>query len=167
MAGEAAWRTWVETVGRRSPELIRSQVAASGLRGRGGAAGLRGRGGAAGVARAFPWRPSGRRRAALRTRLIANGDEGDPGSYADRLLMEVDPARVLEGLALACFACGARRGLVLVRSEYPRAPAALRQAVEEARADGHLGRRVHGARWIWRWRWWRAPARTWRGRRRR
>ncbi|MGJ3562077.1 2Fe-2S iron-sulfur cluster-binding protein [Streptomyces sp. INA 01156] len=67
-----------------------------------------------------------------------------PGSYADRLLMEADPRRVLEGLALACFACGARRGVVLVRSEYPRALARMREAVEEAYADGHFGPSVHG-----------------------
>ncbi|MFI9847027.1 NAD(P)H-dependent oxidoreductase subunit E [Nonomuraea sp. NPDC051941] len=132
VAGEAPWRTWAETVDRRSPELVRSQVAASGLRGRGGA----------GFPVAAKWAAAG---GSPDTVVIANGDEGDPGSYADRLLMEVDPDRVLEGLALACFACGARRGLVLVRSEYPRALAAMRQAVEQARADGHLGRRVHGS----------------------
>ncbi|MDX3099954.1 NAD(P)H-dependent oxidoreductase subunit E [Nonomuraea angiospora] len=132
VAGEAAWQTWEETVRRRSPELVRSEVAASGLRGRGGA----------GFPVAAKWAAAG---GSPDTVVIANGDEGDPGSYADRLLMEADPARVLEGLALACFACGARRGLVLVRSEYPRALAAMRQAVEQARADGHLGRRVHGS----------------------
>ncbi|MEU6717461.1 NAD(P)H-dependent oxidoreductase subunit E [Nonomuraea sp. NPDC046802] len=132
VAGEAAWHTWVETVGRRTPELIRSEVAASGLRGRGGA----------GFPVAAKWAAAG---GSPDTVVIANGDEGDPGSYADRLLMELDPARVLEGLALACFACGARRGLVLVRSEYPRALSAMRQAVERARADGHLGRGVHGS----------------------
>ncbi|GAA1695438.1 hypothetical protein GCM10009733_108800 [Nonomuraea maheshkhaliensis] len=79
------------------------------------------------------------------TVVIANGDEGDPGSYADRLLMEADPDRILEGPALACFACGARRGVVLVRSEYPRALASMREAAERVRADGHLGRRVHGS----------------------
>ncbi|MEQ4724323.1 NAD(P)H-dependent oxidoreductase subunit E [Nonomuraea sp. B19D2] len=132
VAGEAAWRTWAETVGRRSPEHVQSQVAASGLRGRGGA----------GFPVAAKWAAAG---GSPETVVIANGDEGDPGSYADRLLMEADPARVLEGLALTCFACGARSGLVLVRSEYPRALAAMRAAVEQARADGHLGRRVHGS----------------------
>ncbi|WP_433445329.1 NADH-ubiquinone oxidoreductase-F iron-sulfur binding region domain-containing protein [Nonomuraea sp. CA-141351] len=132
VAGEAAWRTWVETVGRRSPEHVRSEVAASGLRGRGGA----------GFPVAAKWAAAG---GSPETVVIANGDEGDPGSYADRLLMEADPARVLEGLALACFACGARRGLVLVRSEYPQALAAMRDAVARARADGHLGRQVHGS----------------------
>jgi formate dehydrogenase iron-sulfur subunit len=131
-AGAVPWGTWVETVGRRTPELVRREVAASGLRGRGGA----------GFPVAAKWAAAG---GSPETVVIANGDEGDPGSYADRLLMEVDPARVLEGLALACFACEARRGLVLVRSEYPQALARMREAVERARADGHLGRRVHGS----------------------
>ena len=76
--------------------------------------------------------------------MVANGDEGDPGSYADRLLMEADPARVLEGLALACFACGARQGMVLVRSEYPLALARMRAAVDRGacrRPPGPAGSR--------------------------
>lgn len=132
VAGEAPWRAWVETVGGGAAELVRDEVAASGLRGRGGA----------GFPVAAKWAAAG---GSPDTVVIANGDEGDPGSYADRLLMEADPARVLEGLALACLACGARHGLVLVRSEYPQALARMRQAVEQARADGHLGRRVHGS----------------------
>ncbi|WP_346106192.1 NAD(P)H-dependent oxidoreductase subunit E [Nonomuraea maheshkhaliensis] len=132
MAGEAAWQTWVETVGRLTSEMVRSEVAASGLRGRGGA----------GFPVAAKWAAAG---GSPETVVIANGDEGDPGSFADRLLMEADPARVLEGLALACFACGARRGLVLVRSEYPQALARMREAVGRARAEGHLGLGVHGS----------------------
>ncbi|SEU14392.1 formate dehydrogenase iron-sulfur subunit [Nonomuraea wenchangensis] len=131
LGDEDPWRIWAETVSRRTPEAVRSEVAASGLRGRGGA----------GFPVAAKWAAAG---GSPDTVVIANGDEGDPGSYADRLLMEEDPARVLAGLALACFACGARRGLVLVRSEYPRALARMREAVERARADGHLGHRPHG-----------------------
>jgi NADH-quinone oxidoreductase subunit F len=77
--------------------------------------------------------------------VVANGDEGDPGSFGDRLLMESDPHRILEGLALAGFAVGARHGLVLVRSEYPTAAARMRVAVAQAREWGHLGSRVHGS----------------------
>ncbi|GAA3235734.1 NAD(P)H-dependent oxidoreductase subunit E [Nonomuraea helvata] len=132
VAGQPAWRSWVETVGRRTPEQIASQVAVSGLRGRGGA----------GFPVAGKWAAAGR---SPDTVVVANGDEGDPGSYADRLLMEEDPGRVLEGLALACLACGARRGVVLVRSEYPRALARMRAALAQAYEDGHLGTRVHGS----------------------
>ncbi|MER6508657.1 NAD(P)H-dependent oxidoreductase subunit E [Nonomuraea sp. NPDC001636] len=129
--GQDAWQVWPDVLRAGAPERVLREVAASGLRGRGGA----------GFPVAAKWAAAGR---SPGTVVVANGDEGDPGSYADRLLMEADPGRVLEGLALACFACGGRRGVVLVRSEYPRALATMRTAVEQARADGHLGRRVHG-----------------------
>lgn len=76
--------------------------------------------------------------------VVANGDEGDPGSYADRLLMEQDPHRVLEGLALACFAVRAATGIVFVRSEYPRAAARLREALLEAYTAGFPGPGIGG-----------------------
>ncbi|MFC4463567.1 NAD(P)H-dependent oxidoreductase subunit E [Streptomyces xiangluensis] len=129
--GEPAWQMWSRAVLAGSPQEVLGQVAASGLRGRGGA----------GFRVAAKWEAAGR---APDTVVVANGDEGDPGSYADRLLMEADPGRVLEGLALACFACGARRGVVLVRSEYPAALARMREAVRQAYADGCLGPSVHG-----------------------
>ncbi|MFI7707398.1 NADH-ubiquinone oxidoreductase-F iron-sulfur binding region domain-containing protein [Nonomuraea sp. NPDC049480] len=132
VTGEAAWQTWPEAVDRGTPEQVQAAVAASGLRGRGGA----------GFPVAAKWAAA---RPSPDTVVVANGDEGDPGSYADRLLMEEDPGRVLEGLALACFACGARRGVVLVRSEYPRALARMRAAVVRAYEEGHLGARVHGS----------------------
>ncbi|MFE7814302.1 NAD(P)H-dependent oxidoreductase subunit E [Streptomyces sp. NPDC057433] len=131
VAGEPAWQVWPRTVAAGSPDRVHSEVAASGLRGRGGA----------GFRVSEKWEASGR---APGTVVVVNGDEGDPGSYADRLLMEADPERVLEGLALACFACRARRGVVLVRSEYPRALARMREAVGQAYADGHFGPRAHG-----------------------
>lgn len=129
---EPPWQVWPRTVGAGTPDGVGAEVAASWLRGRGGA----------GFPVAAKWAAAG---GSPETVMIANGDEGDPGSYADRLLMEEDPARVLEGLALACFACGARRALVLVRSEYPRALARMRTALRQAYADGHLGRNVHGS----------------------
>lgn len=131
VAGEPLWRVWPQVVTAGNPDEVQSEVAASGLRGRGGA----------GFRVAAKWEPAGR---APGTVVVANGDEGDPGSYADRLLMEAAPERVLEGLALACFACGARRGVVLVRSEYPRALARMREAVGQAYGDGHFGQSVHG-----------------------
>ncbi|MGI8312632.1 hypothetical protein [Saccharopolyspora hattusasensis] len=77
--------------------------------------------------------------------VVANGDEGDPGSFCDRLLLESDPHRVLEGLAPAGFAVGANRGVVFVRSEYPVAVGRMQAAVEAARAAGHFGAGVHGS----------------------
>ncbi|KUO10383.1 NAD(P)H-dependent oxidoreductase subunit E [Streptomyces sp. DSM 15324] len=131
VAGELPWQVWPRVVSAGSSDEVRLEVAASGLRGRGGA----------GFRVASKWEAAGR---APGTVVVANGDEGDPGSYADRLLMEAEPERVLEGLALACFACGAGRGVVLVRSEYPLALARMREAVGQAYDDGHFGSSVHG-----------------------
>jgi NADH:ubiquinone oxidoreductase subunit F (NADH-binding)/NADH:ubiquinone oxidoreductase subunit E len=131
LSGEPAWQVWSRTVSSGTPDEVHQEVTTSGLRGRGGA----------GYRVAAKWQAAGR---APGTVVVANGDEGDPGSYADRLLMEADPGRVLEGLALACFACGARQGVVLVRSEYPAALARMREAVRQAYTDGHLGPSVHG-----------------------
>ncbi|MEU9379470.1 NAD(P)H-dependent oxidoreductase subunit E [Streptomyces sp. NPDC048279] len=132
LAAEPGWQVWPRAVTAGAPEEIHAQVAASGLRGRGGA----------GFSVAAKWAAVRGQQGAV---VVVNGDEGDPGSFADRLLMEEDPDRVLEGLALACLACGAREGVVLVRSEYPRALTRMRQAVDRAYADGHLGARVHGS----------------------
>jgi NADH:ubiquinone oxidoreductase subunit F (NADH-binding) len=132
--GRGAWRAWREAVTRSgAAAAVRDEVGRAGLRGRGGA----------GFPAAAKWSavasgPGPRF-------VVANGDEGDPGSFADRLLMERDPALVLEGLALAGLACGATRGYVYVRSEYPGARAALESAVELARDAGHLGGDVHGS----------------------
>ncbi|WP_367325762.1 NAD(P)H-dependent oxidoreductase subunit E [Streptomyces sp. HUAS ZL42] len=131
LSGEPAWQVWPGAVTKGTRDGVLSEVAASGLRGRGGA----------GFRVAAKWEAAGR---APGTVVVANGDEGDPGSYADRLLMEADPERVLEGLALACFVCGSRLGVVLVRSEYPAALARMREAVGHAYADGRLGPSVHG-----------------------
>ena len=76
--------------------------------------------------------------------VVGNGDEGDPGSFCDRVLMEQDPHRVLAGLAYAAHAVGAERGYVYVRSEYPAALERLNAAAAEATAAGHLGRNLHG-----------------------
>ncbi len=77
--------------------------------------------------------------------IVANGDEGDPGSYIDKYLMERNPALVLEGLALAGFAVGAGHGFVLTRSEYPLSKPALEAAAARARADGLLGENILGS----------------------
>jgi NADH:ubiquinone oxidoreductase subunit F (NADH-binding)/NADH:ubiquinone oxidoreductase subunit E len=104
------------------------------------AAKVRGRGGA-GFPAGTKWRFT---RAAKGDEkfIVANGDEGDPGSYIDKYLMEQNPVRVLEGLALAGFAVGAGHGFVLTRSEYPLSKPALDQAAEQARAEGWLGENI-------------------------
>ncbi len=114
----------------KTPEELLEAVKAAEVRGRGGA------GFPAGTKWEFARKAKGDEKV-----IVANGDEGDPGSYIDKLLMEDNPHLLLEGLALAGYAVGADHGFILVRSEYPRSKPALDQAIEEARAQGHLGER--------------------------
>ncbi|HET9094626.1 MAG TPA: NAD(P)H-dependent oxidoreductase subunit E [Solirubrobacteraceae bacterium] len=114
-------------------ERLLDEVEAAAVRGRGGA------GFPAGTKWRFARNASGERKF-----VVANGDEGDPGSYIDKYLMEQNPTRLLEGLALAGFAVGAGHGFVLVRSEYPRSKPILEAAVERARAEGWLGSDILG-----------------------
>ncbi len=104
---------------------------------------LRGRGGAAfptGAKWAFASTAS-----APQKFIVANGDEGDPGSYIDKHLMERAPDLLLEGMALAGYAVGAAHGFVLVRSEYPESKPALDAAAARARAAGLLGDDILGS----------------------
>jgi bidirectional [NiFe] hydrogenase diaphorase subunit len=106
------------------------------------AADVRGRGGAgfpAGTKWEFAARADGDGKF-----IVANGDEGDPGSYIDKLLMEDNPALVLEGMALAGYAVGAGHGFILTRSEYPRSKPTLDAAVVRAREEGLLGSSILG-----------------------
>jgi NADH:ubiquinone oxidoreductase subunit F (NADH-binding)/NADH:ubiquinone oxidoreductase subunit E len=77
--------------------------------------------------------------------VVANGDEGDPGSFIDKYLMEQNPDLLLEGMALAGYAVGAEHGFVLTRSEYPLSKPALDAAVDRARAAGRLGGDIYGS----------------------
>ena len=130
--GDGAYAT-LEAALEEPPEAVLRAVELSGERGRGGAGFPTGR----------KWRTCAETPADRRY-VVANGDEGDPGSFIDRLLMERDPHGLLEGMALCARAVGADRGVVFVRSEYPRAEERLRSAVEEARAAGLLGEDVLG-----------------------
>nr|WP_238345692.1 NAD(P)H-dependent oxidoreductase subunit E [Actinopolymorpha cephalotaxi] len=141
---ESSWQVWPRLLAAVRSDggpaavasRIRAEVATAGLRGRGGA----------GFPTAYKWRAvAGSSVPPAQRYVVANGDEGDPGSFADRVLMEEDPDRLLEGLALAALACGAERGFVYVRSEYPRAIGRLREAVARAHAGGHLGADLHGS----------------------
>jgi NADH:ubiquinone oxidoreductase subunit E len=116
-----------------TPESLLDDVEAAEVRGRGGA----------GFPAGTKWRFT---RAAVGEQkfIVANGDEGDPGSYIDKYLMERNPAIVLEGLALAGFAVGAAHGFIMTRSEYPLSKPRLDAEIERARADGWLGRDILG-----------------------
>jgi NADH-quinone oxidoreductase subunit F len=105
--------------------------------------GLRGRGGA-GFPTGLKWQRAAQSSNPLRI-VIANADEGDPGAYMDRALLESDPHSVLEGLILASYAVGATQAYVFIRHEYPLAVQALRRAIAEARQAGLLGQRIMGS----------------------
>ncbi len=128
--GYAALRACLE---RFTPDEVVETISASGLRGRGGAG--------------FP---TGRKWSLARAQpapkyVICNGDEGDPGAFMDRLVLESDPHRVVEGLAIAAYAMGAAEGLFYIRAEYPQAVRRVREAIRQAEARGFLGERVLGS----------------------
>jgi NADH:ubiquinone oxidoreductase subunit F (NADH-binding) len=114
-------------------EKIIDAIEISGLRGRGGAGFPTGR-----KWRAVAQQPLGEKI------VIANADEGDPGAYIDRFLLEDDPHALLEGMLLAAYAVGAHKGWIYLRNEYPRAGQILRNAISEARSAAFLGERVLG-----------------------
>jgi len=76
--------------------------------------------------------------------IICNGDEGDPGAFMDRSLMEGDPHNIIEGMTIAAYATGASEGYIYVRAEYPLAVARLNKAIEQARETGLLGKNILG-----------------------
>ena len=117
-----------------TPEAIISEVERSGLRGRGGAGFLTG----------HKWR-SAAAAAGVPKYVIMNGDEGDPGAFMDRSMLEGDPHSVLEGIAIAALAIGAEQGYLYIRDEYTHALAAVRRAIADAEAAGILGDSILGS----------------------
>ena len=118
---------------QNDPEKVIQAVIDSGLRGLGGAGFPTGR----------KWRLA-RSTPADEKYVFVNADEGDPGAFMDRLILESDPHAVLEGLAIGAFAIGARRGVVYIRDEYPRAVETLDHAIGQARGYGLLGEKILG-----------------------
>lgn len=116
------------------PERIIGEVTKSGLRGRGGGGFQTGR----------KWQSCHEVKAPVKY-VICNADEGDPGAYMDRSVMEGDPHSVLEGMAIGAYAIGACGGYVYIRTEYPLAIVQLEQAIVQARACGLLGKNIMGS----------------------
>jgi formate dehydrogenase iron-sulfur subunit len=112
-----------------NPDDIVDQIAASGLRGRGGA----------GFPAGLKWRTV-RNAPGFTKYVVCNADEGDSGTFADRMLLEGDPLLLIEGMAIAALAIGAEKGFVYIRSEYPLAVISFARALEVARGNGMLGR---------------------------
>jgi NADH:ubiquinone oxidoreductase subunit F (NADH-binding) len=102
--------------------------------------GLRGRGGA-GFPTGKKWRAVTEQKGSEKF-VVANADEGDPGAYIDRFLLEDDPHRLIEAMAIAGYAVGATKGYIYLRKEYPQARAAPELALVEACQEGFLGENI-------------------------
>jgi formate dehydrogenase iron-sulfur subunit len=115
-------------------DAILAEVTASGLRGRGGA----------GFPTGIKWKTVAQA-SADRKFIVCNADEGDSGTFADRMIMEGDPFVVIEGMTIAAIAVGATKGYIYIRSEYPYAVAAMKTAIAVAKRGGYLGARIGGS----------------------
>ncbi|MBM4318588.1 MAG: NADH-quinone oxidoreductase subunit NuoF, partial [Deltaproteobacteria bacterium] len=117
-----------------SPEEAIEEVTRAGLRGRGGA----------GFSTGLKWRLC-RQATGTEKQIVCNADEGDPGAFMDRAVLEGDPHLVIEGMIIAACAIGASKGFVYVRAEYPIAVEHVGIAIEQARARGLLGKNILGS----------------------
>jgi NADH:ubiquinone oxidoreductase subunit F (NADH-binding)/(2Fe-2S) ferredoxin len=116
-----------------TPEDVIKVIKDSGLRGRGGA----------GFPTGQKWEFAYKQQSDTKY-IICNADEGDPGAYMDRSVLEGDPHSVLEGMAIAGYAIGAQKGYIYIRAEYPLAVKRLEIAIKQARAAGLLGKNIFG-----------------------
>jgi bidirectional [NiFe] hydrogenase diaphorase subunit len=122
-----------------TPAAVIAEVTKSGLRGRGGA----------GYPTGLKWSTVAKAAGSPKV-VICNADEGDPGAFMDRSVLESDPHRVLEGMALAAYAVGATEGFIYVRAEYPLAVARLKTALRLAERNGLLGNNICGSQFSFR-----------------
>src|SRR5947207_974204 len=129
-----ATRRWPMRCTNERPPRIVDEITRSGLRGRGGA------GYPTGVKWGMVAKNPGDRKL-----VVGNADEGDPGAFMNRSVLESDPHRVLEGMAVAGYAVGAHQGYVYVRGEYPLAIQRLRIAIKQAAKLGLMGTHICGS----------------------
>jgi formate dehydrogenase iron-sulfur subunit len=115
-------------------EKIVDEVMTSGLRGRGGA----------GFPAGIKWRTT-QQASAPRKYVVCNADEGDSGTFSDRMIMEGDPFVLIEGMTIAAVCAGAQQGYIYLRSEYPHAAMALNEAIGAAYQRGYLGQKIAGS----------------------
>ncbi len=118
-----------------TPEEIISEISESGLRGRGGA----------GFPTGKKWAQVAAHKEAPVKYIVCNGDEGDPGAFMDRSIMEGDPHRMIEGMIIAGVATGSEEGYIYVRAEYPLAVERLKMAIADDEAHGILGENILGS----------------------
>ncbi len=125
------YRSMVQALTEMTPGAVVAEVTTSGLRGRGGG----------GYPTGLKWStiakmPTGQKY------VVCNADEGDPGAFMDRAILESDPHRVLEGMAIAAYAIGANKGYVYLRAEYPLAVDRVTTAIRKAKRAGFLGNHI-------------------------
>jgi bidirectional [NiFe] hydrogenase diaphorase subunit len=123
----------IHTLTTRNPADIIADITASGLRGRGGA----------GFATGLKWQTVARASGSKKY-IVCNADEGDPGAFMDRAVLESSPHTVLEGMIIAAYAVQAHEGFIYVRAEYPLAVKRLQQAITQAEHYGFLGQSICG-----------------------
>lgn len=121
-------------VAEMTPEKVIDEIKISGLRGRGGA----------GFPTWFKW-DAAKRSKGQDKYVVCNADEGDPGAFMDRSVLEGDPHAVLEGMAIAGYAMGAKKGFIYCRAEYPLAIERLKIAINQARERNYLGKNILGS----------------------
>ncbi|HHT62173.1 MAG TPA: NADH-quinone oxidoreductase subunit F, partial [Clostridia bacterium] len=113
------------------PQDVLDEIKKSGLRGRGGG----------GFPTGLKWEFAAKAPGDIKY-IVCNGDEGDPGAFMDRSILEGDPHAVIEGMAIAGYAIGASKGYVYLRAEYPLAVARLEKAIKDAKEMGLLGKNL-------------------------
>ena len=116
-----------------TPEQVVDEILESNLRGRGGG----------GFQTGYKWKQVARQPEKIRY-VVCNGDEGDPGAFMDRSIMEGDPHKMIEGMMIAAYAVGAQEGYIYVRAEYPLAISRLKKAMQDAEESGLLGDHIMG-----------------------
>jgi NADH:ubiquinone oxidoreductase subunit F (NADH-binding) len=130
------YRAAIQALTQMTPDQVIDEVTKSGLRGRGGAA--------------FPtgqkWRFARQAKGTTKY-VVCNADEGEPGAYMDRTVLEGDPHAILEGMLVGSYAIGASEGFIYVRNEYPLAIEILQHAIDEAEKSGFLGDNILGTGW--------------------
>lgn len=125
------YRAMVQALTEMTPADVVAEVTTSGLRGRGGG----------GYPTGLKWSTVAKMPGEQKY-VICNADEGDPGAFMDRAILESDPHRVLEGMAIAAYAIGANKGYIYVRAEYPLAVERLKTAIRKAKRQGFIGHHI-------------------------
>ena len=128
------YRALAKVLEQNNPDAVIEEIEKSGLRGRGGG----------GFPTSRKWRFTAANRGG-KSYVVCNGDEGDPGAFMDRSVMEGDPHKLLEGMAIAGFAIGADEAYIYVRAEYPLAIKRLKIAIKQAEEKGFLGQNIMGS----------------------